>query len=284
MTAHARQAGSRKSLGQHFLHDSRVVGRIIEAAELSPDDTVIEIGPGRGVLTRHLVRLAGRVVSVELDSALGQALAERLDFPANLTCVEADARLADYPSLAKPSLDYKVVGNLPYYAANPIVRRVLESAPGPRTAVVMVQKEVADSMVARPGDMGLLSVATQFYASARLVCNVPPRAFRPQPKVTSAVVRLDLRPVPAVVVSNVEEFFAVVRAGFTAPRKQLRNSLSQGLGVSAHAATAVLDTAGVEGWRRAETLGLEEWGSLYRACEQLRPAPEEAPREGANAG
>ena len=151
MTAPARRARPRKSLGQHFLHDPRVVGRILGAAELSPGDVVIEIGPGRGVLTRHLAGQAGRVVAVELDAALGGALAQRLDFPANLTCIEADARFADYPALAGPSQDYKVVGNLPYYAANPIVRRVLESAPGPRIAVVMVQKEVADSMTARPG-------------------------------------------------------------------------------------------------------------------------------------
>ncbi len=270
MTAPPRGARPRKSLGQHFLHDSRVIARIVDALELTDADVVVEIGPGRGVLTRRLLERADRVVAVELDTALSAELAQRLDFPANLSCVEADGRIADYPVLAAPSPNYKVAGNLPYYAANPIVRRVLESNPAPRSAVVMVQKEVADGMTAAPGKMGLLSVATQFYAEARLVCNVPPRAFRPEPKVTSAVVRLELRANPLMAVNDVGEFFALVRAGFSAPRKQLRNSLSHGLGVPGSEGGSILEHAGIDGRRRAETLNLDEWGGLYRAWEDYR--------------
>ena len=272
MTAHLRP---RKSLGQHFLADSRVVSRIVEAADLSPSDTVVEIGPGRGVLTRRLVQQAGRVVAVELDSRLCEELPGRLDFPANLRCVMADAREADLPALAAPSPDgtpgpYKVIGNLPYYAANPIVRRVLESSLPPSLALVMVQREVADSMTAAPGNMTLLSVATQCYAEARLVCSVPPSAFRPPPKVRSAVVRLDVRQCPVVAPAEREAFFEVVRAGFSAPRKQLHNSLSHGLGVEPRAGAAILERAGIDGKRRPATLSLEEWVSVAASCRETR--------------
>ena len=283
MTVFARRPRQRKSLGQHFLADPRVVGRIVDAADLSPCDTVIEIGPGRGVLTRRLVREAGRVVALELDARLCEELPGRLDFPANLECVLADAREADLPALAGvpfpsgrgsepgcgPS-DYKVIGNLPYYAANPIIRRVLESKHPPSMALVMVQKEVADSMTAAPGDMSLLSVATQCYADARLVCSVPPSAFRPPPKVRSAVVRLDVREAPTVAPEDRDQFFEVVRAGFSAPRKQLHNCLSHGLGMETINGAAILERAGIDGRRRPATLSLEEWVTVVASWQELR--------------
>ena len=270
MTSNVRHSRPRKSLGQHFLSDSRIVNRIVEAADLSSDDTVIEIGPGRGVLTRRLVQQAGLVVAVELDARLCEELPGRLDFPENLRCHLGDAREIELPSLAFRELDdhparYKVVGNLPYYAANPIIRRTLESQPAPSLALFMVQREVAESMTALPGRMGLLSVATQLYATTRIVCSVPPSAFRPPPKVKSAVVRLDIRSEPAVAMDNHEDFFQVVRAGFSAPRKQLHNSLSHGLGVEPAVGSAVLDLAGIDGRRRPATLGLEEWAAVYRS-------------------
>ena len=275
MTVHSRTSRPRKSLGQHFLADSRVVARIAEAADLGPDDTVIEIGPGRGVLTRRLVQQAGSVIAVELDRQLCEELPARLDFPDNLQCVMADAREVDLPRLAAQQRGaeegtYKVVGNLPYYAANPIIRRTLESVPPPSLALFMVQREVAESMTASPGGMGLLSVATQLYADARVVCSVPPSAFRPPPKVRSAVVRLDVRPEPAVPVTDRDEFFAVVRAGFSAPRKQLHNSLGHGLALDAKSVSAILGTAAIDGTRRPATLSLEEWAAVCRAVRKLR--------------
>ncbi len=283
MTALIRRSRPRKSLGQHFLHDSRVVGRIVDAAGLTPDDTVVEIGPGRGALTRRLVLKAGRVVAVELDRQLCEELPARLGFPDNLQCVMADAREADLPALVSTAASlkvpvYKVVGNLPYFAANPIIRHTLESSPPPSLALFMVQREVAESMTATPGSMGLLSVATQFYAEARIVCSVPPSAFRPPPKVRSAVVRLDIRQKPAVDVSNSEGFFEVVRAGFSAPRKQLRNSLSHGLGIEPAAGSVLLDRAGIDEHRRPATLNLEEWGVVYLAWRELQEG------EGSSAG
>ncbi len=273
MTVSARRSGPRKSLGQHFLSDSRVVSRIIGAAELSPLDTVVEIGPGRGVLTRRLVQEAGLVVALELDARLWEDLPSRLGFPSNLRCILADAREADLPALvSSPSVGtpgrYKVIGNLPYYAANRIVRRVLESVPPPSMVLVMVQKEVAESMTASPGDMSLLSVATQCYADARLVCSVPPSAFRPPPKVRSAVVRLDVREIPSVDSANRDVFFEVVRAGFSAPRKQIHNSLSHGLGIEPGTGTAILERAGIDGRRRPATLNLEEWGAVLASWQE----------------
>ena len=162
---------------------------------------------------------------------------------------------------------YKVVANLPYYAANPIVRSLLEAEPKPGLMVFMVQKEVARVMVAEPGRMGILSVTTQFYAQPALVCDVPPAAFRPPPKVTSAVVRLEPRLQPAVAVSDRDAFFALVRAGFSAPRKQLRNSLSQGLRVAAAVVGELLVGLELDGSRRPETLTLDEWAAVYRGWE-----------------
>ena len=280
MTASSRRPGARKSLGQHFLHDSRVVSRIIEAAELTSTDTVIEIGPGRGVLTRRLVQEAGRVIAVELDQRLKDELPARLDFPSNLECLLADAREVDFPEVSKgidgaSRGDYKVIGNLPYYAANPIVRRVLESEIPPMLTLVMVQKEVADSMTAKPGSMTLLSVATQCYAKARQVCPVPPNAFRPAPKVRSAVVRLDLLETPLVGKAERQAFFEVVRAGFSAPRKQLHNSLTHGLRVEPGVGAETLERAGMDGRRRPATLGLEEWVAVYQSWQQIRQEKEE---------
>jgi len=267
----------RKSLGQHFLADSRIAGRILDAAELSPDDLVVEIGPGRGALTKRLVGCVKRVVAVELDSGLAAGLPERLEFPDNLTCVEADARVVDLAELIAPETSYKVVANLPYYAANPIVRRLLESQPKPSVLVVMIQQEVANNMVAQPGDMGILSVATQFYAKAKMVCSVPPKSFRPPPKVTSAVVRLDVLPTPAAVVASEEGFFTVVRAGFAAPRKQIRNSLSQGLRIEPVSGGKILEQAGVDATRRPQTLNIAEWADIYQVwAETIQASEQEA--------
>ena len=257
----------RKSLGQHFLVDNRILSRIAAAAQLTAGDLVVEIGPGKGALTRRLLFQAGRVVAIEMDDDLAQALPARLDYPDNLSVVNADARTVDLSEVVGER-PYKVVANLPYYAANPIIRRFLEAEHRPTGMVVMVQLEVAESMTAAPGKMSILSVAVQFYAAARMVCSVPPSAFRPAPKVTSAVVRLDLLPKPALDDSETPAFFNMVRAGFSAPRKQLHNSLGHGLGLPSSAATEMLEAAQVDGSRRAGTLSLEEWLEVYRvwAC------------------
>ena len=263
----------RKSLGQHFLTDPRIANRIVAAAEPTAGDTVVEIGPGTGALTRRLVAQAGRVVGLELDQGLAAELPGRLDYPDNLTVHRCDARhvtIADLPGVAA---EYKVVANLPYYAAAPIVRRLLESECPPSLLVVMVQREVAEAMTAKPGAMTLMSVATQFYAETSVVVQAPARAFRPPPKVSSTVVKLAVRAAPATTVADRERFFALVRAGFAAPRKQLRNSLMQGTGADGAIVSGALIEAGIDGQRRAATLKIGEWGALDAAW------PDGAPRE-----
>ena len=269
----SRQARPRKSLGQHFLADSRIADRIVGAARLTAEDTVLEIGPGRGVLTKRLVRAAGKVVAIELDSQLYEELPVRLDFPDNLERVLGDARETDLPSLAGNSAgasNYKVVGNLPYYAANPIIRLTLESEPPPALAVFMVQREVAERMAAPPGSMSFLSVATQFYAEPKIVCSVPPSAFRPQPKVRSSVVKLETREFPVIDVADKQAFLDFVRACFSAPRKQLQNSLSHGLRITPSAGAAVLRRSGIDGRRRPATLDLHEWASLCASWQEMQ--------------
>ncbi len=254
----------RKALGQHFLVDRRIARRVVEAAELSSEDTVVEVGPGRGALTRELVARVGRVIAIEMDPQLADSLPLHLHHPPNLTVIAGDAREVELTPLLGDGGSYKVVANLPYYAANPIIRRFLERAPKPSLLVVMVQREVARRMMASPGQMGLLSVAVQLYSLPKSVCTVPPRAFVPPPKVTSAVLRLDLFSRPAVDVQDVDGFFTVVRAGFSAPRKQLRNSLSHGLGISGEQAEGLLRRAEIDPSRRPATVSLEEWERLYR--------------------
>jgi 16S rRNA (adenine1518-N6/adenine1519-N6)-dimethyltransferase len=258
----------RKSLGQHFLTDRRVLQRILAAAALSPADTVIEVGAGKGVLTRALAAAAGRVIAVEIDEGLCAHLRRRLAAYPNMEPVCGDILSLPPEELlarAQASPPYMVVANLPYYIASAVLRHFLESAQPPARMIVMVQAEVGQSIAARPGRMSLLSVSVQFYAQARVLFYVPPRAFRPPPKVRSAVIRLDVRPEPAVAVDDRQAFFRLVQAGFAAPRKQLRNALALGLSFEPSAAQRLLEAANIDPTRRAQTLSLDEWGRLYRA-------------------
>ena len=264
---------AKKSLGQNFLVDRRIVGRILGAAEVTPDDTVVEIGPGRGTLTRALADRVGRLVAVEIDENLAASLAASFRDIPNVDILPADARLVDIESLVEPPAPYKVVANLPYYAATPIIRRFLEARHKPTVMVVMVQQEVARLMAAVPGRMRLLSVAIQLYGRPHIVANVPPRAFRPAPKVTSSVLRIDVYPEPALTLDSQEEFFRLVRAGFSAPRKQLRNCLRQALGLPSDEVERMLRQARIDPERRPQTIALTEWGQLYEAYRASSTAP-----------
>ncbi len=256
---------AKKSLGQNFLVDGRAVSRILRAADITSNDLVLEIGPGRGVLTRRLAQRAGSVVAVELDDTLADSLKSEFEDSPNVSIVQADAREVDINGLVPADVPYRLVANLPFYAASPIIRRFLEADHKPKLMVVMVQREVARSMCAEPGTMSILSVATQLYGSPRVVMSVPPRAFRPSPKVTSAVVRIDVHDNPCLALDSEERFFDLVRAGFSAPRKQVHNCLQQGLGISREQAEGLLEAARVDPRRRPQTLSLNEWGGLYEA-------------------
>ena len=245
-----------------------MASRVIAAADVCPADRVLEIGPGRGILTRGLAAAAGELTAVELDADLASALSAEFAVNAGVRIVQGDAREVDAAALCPPPMPYKLVANLPYYAALPIIRRFLEAEHKPTLMVVMVQREVARNMAAAPGDMSLLSVATQLYAKPRIVASVPPRSFKPAPKVTSAIVRLDVLPSPALELDGLDDtagFFGLVRAGFSAPRKQIRNCLQRGLGIAREDAGALLAASAIDPQRRPQTLSMDDWGSLYAA-------------------
>ena len=252
----------RKSLGQHFLVDRGALSRIVEAAEIEPRDVVVEVGPGTGLLTRLLCDRAARVIAVEMDDGLAARLGSDIGDPAKLEVVHGDAREWD-PAVVGET--YKLVANLPYYAAAPIVRRFLECSRPPQRMVVTVQREVGQSMAAPPGRMRTLSVATQLYGQPRIVGYIRPGSFRPPPKVTSAIVRVDVLDEPALALDDTASFFRLVHAGFGGARKQLRNSIAHSLGLSGTDVEAIMADAGVDHRLRAEALGLPEWGKLYGA-------------------
>jgi 16S rRNA (adenine1518-N6/adenine1519-N6)-dimethyltransferase len=257
----------KKSLGQNFLVDERALARVAGAAELNPDDTVLEIGPGLGSLTRYLAQAARRVVAVELDADLLPALDFSLRPYANVEVIHADILAVNLARQVDPPPGYKVVANIPYYITSALVRYLLEAPARPARIVLTVQQEVAERMVAQPNEMNLLSVSVQFYSQPRIVARLPASAFYPRPEVDSAVMVLDVRSQPAVAVEDVDHFFRVVKAGFSQKRKQLRNSLSGGLRLANAQVDALLAEAGIASQRRAETLTLAEWGAVARAAQ-----------------
>jgi 16S rRNA (adenine1518-N6/adenine1519-N6)-dimethyltransferase len=254
---------AKKGLGQHFLIDSSYLKTISAKAELSKEDTVIEVGPGLGVLTEVLLEETGRVIAVEVDTAMASALVQALSKSSNLTMVNADI-LKTTPEhlLGAGVTSYKLVANLPYNIASPVLRCFLESPLKPSLIVVMVQREVANNMLAKPPDMNLLAIGVQLYGKPKIVRRVPPDAFYPKPKVESAIVRIDVYNEPYVAVDDIETFFKIARAGFGNKRKQLRNALAHGLDVSPKAVEQLLAEAGIDYQRRAQTLSLEEWASV----------------------
>jgi 16S rRNA (adenine1518-N6/adenine1519-N6)-dimethyltransferase len=261
----------KKSLGQNFLVDPGVLGQIASAAGLTADDVVLEVGAGLGTLTRVLAEQAGRVVAVELDEELAAILRDQVAGLANVQVLQADIlRLSNLPVAGVPlvHLGYKVVGNLPYYITSAVLRRFLETEPRPQRLVVTVQREVAERIVAGPGEMSLLAVSVQFYGRPRIVARIKAGAFYPPPQVDSAVVRIDVaRQPPVLLEEGIGErvFFRVVRAGFGQKRKMLRNSLSAGLALPTTRIEEALERAGIDPRRRPETLSLEEWAGLVRS-------------------
>jgi len=256
---------ARKGLAQHFLVDGGVLKEIIGAAELTQSDTVIEVGPGLGVLTEEMINTAGRVVAIELDNRMAEILNNNLSACSNLTVVSQDVLKTDAAALLVKHGEkrYKVVANLPYYITSAVVRHFLEASLKPEIMVLTVQYEVAKQITASPGEMSLLSVSVQLYGRPKIVAKVPARAFYPAPDVDSAILRIDVYPQPKVDTDNIESFFRLVKAGFSANRKQLINSLSHGLGITKAETQPLLEKAGIDPRRRAETISIEEWGRMY---------------------
>ncbi len=253
-------AGPKKSLGQHWLHNREVLSHIADCAELSSADTVLEIGPGLGTLTSELLRRAQKVIAVEFDEELARKLPGQ--FPGkNLDVIQSDILSFDLTTLPK---NYKVVANVPYYITSKIVQLLMTAENKPSIAVLLVQKEVAERLAARPGNTSVLAVSAHLFAEVTLGDVVPAELFTPPPKVDSQVVVLKTRSTSLLTNISEKAFFRVVKAGFSAKRKKLRSSLAGGLGITKEQAVDYLKAVGISPEVRAESLSLENWIDLTK--------------------
>ncbi|HEV2654315.1 MAG TPA: 16S rRNA (adenine(1518)-N(6)/adenine(1519)-N(6))-dimethyltransferase RsmA [Ktedonobacteraceae bacterium] len=251
-----------KSFGQNFLIDRSVLNTIVEAADIQPDDQVLEVGSGTGVLTRELAKQARRVVAVELERDMLALLAKTTSAYPNIELVARNLLFLN-PEEVFAQEPYKLVANLPYYITAPTFRHFLESANPPRLLVVMVQQEVAQRIIAEPGDLSVLAVSIQFYGHPRIIAQVPARSFYPAPKVDSAILRVDVKPQAPLLPEERDSFFRLVQAGFSEKRKQLHNSLTHGLHCKNEQVRVWLAAASIDASRRAETLSIEDWLRLW---------------------
>lgn len=260
---------AKKSLGQNFLMDADVLGRIIMAANLSPDDVVIEVGPGQGALTELLAGVCKKVIAIELDDRLIEPLHTKFVGDKNVEIIHDDILKLNLPALMEKQLkdndvtSYKVVANIPYYITAPIIRLFLETKIPPTGVMFMVQKEVAERICAKPGEMSILAVSVQYYARALFLFTVFKESFEPMPKVDSAIIHIsrnmkDQQPSP----EEVKKFFRVVKSGFSAKRKTLINNLANSLQLDKKHIEDTLFSIGFAANTRAQELGVEDWKKL----------------------
>ena len=255
-----------KKLGQNFLIDHSIVQGIVDAAQIVPGEKVLEIGPGIGTLTQGLAEAGACVTAVELDKKLPAVLAQTLAGYENVNIVPGDILKVNIPEIMGEG-SFKVAANLPYYITTPIVMALLEQRLPISRMVTMVQKEVAERMVANPGgkDYGALSVAVQYYTIPSIVLDVPPKSFIPAPEVDSVVICCEVREKPAVEVVDEKMFFRVVKAAFGQRRKTFNNALKS-MGIDKEQVQAILAAAGIDGTRRGETLSLQEFAAVADAA------------------
>ena len=262
-----------KGFGQNFIVNPGVCPKIVEAAGIGPEWGVLEVGPGIGVLTRELARRAARVVAVEVDNRLLPLLAETLAGYDNVEIVMQDILKVDIAALIREKfagMPVAVCANLPYYITSPILMRLLEEKLPIRQITVMVQKEAAERICAAPGtrQAGAISYAVAYYAKPQVLFSVQPGSFYPPPKVTSAVIRLEVHPEPPVPVPDEAAYFRLVRAAFGQRRKTAANAISAGLGRPKAQVTAAMEQAGLPATARPEQLTLEQFAALSRALAQ----------------
>lgn len=254
-----------KGLGQNFLTDQGALQKIIQAAQIKADDTILEIGPGLGSLTALLAERAERVIAVELDTKLVRALGEILTPYPNVELIQGDILEVNLNELfTQPG--YLVVANIPYYITSALLRQLLEAQYAPERVVLTVQKEVAERICASAGDLSLLALSVQVYGDPEITAQIPAGAFFPAPKVDSAVVRIEIYPQPRIPRPQLDLFFSLTKAGFSQKRKTLLNSVSAGMGWDKEKTAALLKSAGIDPQRRAQTLSLDEWGNFVNAA------------------
>lgn len=254
-----------KRLGQNFLVNRGIIEKIITAAELTKTDTVLEIGPGHGALTFELAQKAGTVIAIEKDKALAELLRAKLTEQniGNVEVIEGDILKFLVSSFQFQVLSYKVVANIPYYLTSALIRQLLELEHPPERIILTIQKEVAQRIVAHEGKESILSLAVKFYADAAILFYVSRGSFSPAPNVDSAVIAITPRKEKQVVTP--EAFFAVVKAGFSAPRKKLLGNLATGLSLEKEAIAPILASLGIDAHARPEQIPLAQWVALARA-------------------
>ncbi len=255
-----------KALGQNFLHDRKIVRRIVSVAGIDDQTDVLEVGPGLGILTEELVRNAGTVTAIELDQRLATRLQHHFENRARI--IQGDILETDVSQLMS-SGDYVVVANLPYSIATAAIQHLLEAEHPPKHLVIMVQREVAQRMVAQPPEMSILSAAVQFYSKPKIQFRIGSGAFIPRPNVESAVIRLDLHPELPLPASQHQRFFRLMKSGFAQKRKRVDNSIAASLNLNKADVRSVIEQAGIDPARRAETLDIPEWVRLVQASGEL---------------
>jgi 16S rRNA (adenine1518-N6/adenine1519-N6)-dimethyltransferase len=255
----AQANNTKKSLGQHWLHDKTILDAIVESAEVSERDYVLEVGPGLGTLTQALLDRGANVTALEFDQDLIPKLIKKFTNCDKVAIIEGDIRTYDYSSMPD---NYKVVANIPYYLTSNLIRSLSETSNQPAITSLLIQKEVAERICAKPGQMGILSVVSQLYFECSLDIEVPAELFTPPPKVDSQVVKLVRRDKKLFEVDT-DKYFNLVKAGFSEKRKTLRNSLSGGLGISKEEAEGLLENSELSPTARAQELSLSDWYELY---------------------
>jgi 16S rRNA (adenine1518-N6/adenine1519-N6)-dimethyltransferase len=250
---------TKKALGQHWLNDQTTLQAMVAAAGVKPGDQVLEIGPGYGTLTEWLLAAGADVTALEFDNSLVPNLMGKFAHVPELTVVQGDIRTYDFTQLPP---DYKIVANIPYYLTSNLIQLISETTNPPSVAALLMQKEVAERIVAQPGDMSILSITAQYYWEPSLGMIVGAELFTPPPKVDSQILILTRRVEPLFEGVDTKRFFRLIKAGFSQKRKTLNNSLSGGLAIGREEAVNMLEAAGIDPRRRAQTLSLEEWQKL----------------------
>lgn len=252
-----------KKLGQVFLKDEETLEKIIKAGEVNSQDQVLEIGPGKGVLTKTLLKTGAKIIAVEKDPCLVKYLKKRFVDNPNLNIIQGDIRdFLKNTAYRILNTEYKVIGNIPYYLTSHLIRLLLELENQPQIIVLMIQKEVAQRIISQPPQMNLLAVSIQFYAKPEIICYVPRTAFLPIPKVDSAVIKITPHPVIARSEATQQSFFKVIKAGFKQPRKLLINNLSKNLKIKKDFLRKIFLQLNISLNTRAQNLSIQEWLSL----------------------